>query len=331
MSLISPPHASNQEEFAFELALCSHLETTTEWVISRQLGAAVVHPGRRIIDICGVIPGSSFDTRSMITDERIPERAIAGPAGVGTSVRRSDAIDGSPQTTEAAIEQALAADFFTIEHQNGQEHIRQTTRYPTGWFDQIIGIENKPDLKRPGELTRQLQVDISLGLFDAVILATKTHVTRAHLNRIPDAVGVWQFDPDTADRTIIKQSTKLATGTPGIELGSDQSDHTEIHPVGSEKKARARRRVAERAYGKGWRNYPLPSCAHAETQPDGRPYCAEFNCVINPAQSCDTECPAYTHAEPPRCNSDGLRDERSPWHSDPPGVRHRQSGLDRFR
>jgi|APHM01.1.fsa_nt_gi hypothetical protein len=331
MSLISPPHASNQEEFAFELALCSHLETTTEWVISRQLGAAVVHPGRRIIDICGVIPGSSFDTRSMITDERIPERAIAGPAGVGTSVRRSDAIDGSPQTTEAAIEQALAADFFTIEHQNGQEHIRQTTRYPTGWFDQIIGIENKPDLKRPGELTRQLQVDISLGLFDAVILATKTHVTRAHLNRIPDAVGVWQFDPDTADRTIIKQSTKLATGTPGIELGSDQSDHTEIHPVSSEKKARARRRVAERAYGKGWRNYPLPSCAHAETQPDGRPYCAEFNCVINPAQSCDTECPAYTHAEPPRCNSDELRDERSPWHSDPPGVRHRQSGLDRFR
>jgi hypothetical protein len=331
MSLISPPHASNQEEFAFELALCSHLETTTEWVISRQLGAAVVHPGRRIIDICGVIPGSSFDTRSMITDERIPERAIAGPAGVGTSVRRSDAIDGSPQTTEAAIEQALAADFFTIEHQNGQEHIRQTTRYPTGWFDQIIAIENKPDLKRPGELTRQLQVDISLGLFDAVILATKTHVTRAHLNRIPDAVGVWQFDPDTADRTIIKQSTKLATGTPGIELGSDQSDHTEIHPVSSEKKARARRRVAERAYGKGWRNYPLPSCAHAETQPDGRPYCAEFNCVINPAQSCDTECPAYTHAEPPRCNSDGLRDERSPWHSDPPGVRHRQSGLDRFR
>jgi hypothetical protein len=331
MSLISPPHASNQEEFAFELALCSHLETTTEWVISRQLGAAVVHPGRRIIDICGVIPGSSFDTRSMITDERIPERAIAGPAGVGTSVRRSDAIDGSPQTTEAAIEQALAADFFTIEHQNGQEHIRQTTRYPTGWFDQIIGIENKPDLKRPGELTRQLQVDISLGVFDAVILATKTHVTRAHLNRIPDAVGVWQFDPDTADRTIIKQSTKLATGTPGIELGSDQSDHTEIHPVSSEKKARARRRVAERAYGKGWRNYPLPSCAHAETQPDGRPYCAEFNCVINPAQSCDTECPAYTHAEPPRCNSDGLRDERSPWHSDPPGVRHRQSGLDRFR
>lgn len=331
MSLISPPHASNQEEFAFELALCSHLETATEWVISRQLGAAVVHPGRRIIDICGVIPGSSFDTRSMITDERIPERAIAGPAGVGTSVRRSDAIDGSPQTTEAAIEQALAADFFTIEHQNGQEHIRQTTRYPTGWFDQIIGIENKPDLKRPGELTRQLQVDISLGLFDAVILATKTHVTRAHLNRIPDAVGVWQFDPDTADRTIIKQSTELATGTPGIELGSDQSDHTEIHPVSSEEKARARRRVAERAYGKGWRNYPLPSCAHAETQPDGRPYCAEFNCVINPAQSCDTECPAYTHAEPPRCNSDELRDERSPWHSDPPGVRHRQSGLDRFR
>jgi hypothetical protein len=123
-----------------------------------------VNPGRRIIDICGVVPGSSFDTRSMITDERIPERAIAGPAGVGTSVRRSDAVDASPQTTKAVIEQALAADFFTIEHHNGYEHIRQTTRYPTEWFDRIIGIENKPDLKRPGELTRQLQVDISLGL-----------------------------------------------------------------------------------------------------------------------------------------------------------------------
>ncbi|WP_394294973.1 DUF5787 family protein [Haloquadratum walsbyi] len=325
------PHASNQEEFAFELALCSYLETTTEWVLSRQLGAAAVNPGRRIIDICGVVPGSSFDTRSMITDERIPERAIAGPAGVGTSVRRSDAVDASPQTTKAVIEQALAADFFTIEHHNGYEHIRQTTRYPTEWFDRIIGIENKPDLKRPGELTRQLQVDISLGLFDAVILATKTHVTRAHLNRIPDAVGVWQFNPDTDNRTIIRQPAELATGTPGIELGSDQSDHTEIHPVSSKEKTRARRRIAERAYGKGWRNYTLPSCAHAETQPDGRPYCTEFDCVINPAQSCDTECPAHTHAEPPQYNKAKVRDARSPWNHDPPGARYRQSGLDRFK
>nr|WP_303704315.1 DUF5787 family protein [Haloquadratum walsbyi] len=299
--------------------------------MSRQLGAAVAHPGRRVIDICGVVPGSDFDTRSSITDTRIPERAVAGPAGVGTSVRRSNAIDGSPQTTEAAIEQAIAADFFTVENHSGHDHIRQTTRYPTEWFDRLIGIENKPDLTRPGDLTRQLRVDISLGLFNTVILATETHVTRAHLNRIPDAVGVWQFDSDTDDRTVIRQPAELKTETPGIELGSDHSDHTEVHPVSSKEKLRARRRIAERAYGKGWRNYTLPTCAHAETQPDGRPYCAKFDCVINPAQSCDTDCPEYTHAEPPDWDKNILRDTRSPWTHNPPGVRRRQSGLDRFR
>lgn len=80
-----------------------------------------------------------------------------------------------------------------------------------------------------------MRVDISLGLFNTVILATETHVTRAHLNRIPDAVGVWQFDSDTDDRTVIRQPAELKTETPGIELGSDHSDHTEVHPVSSKK------------------------------------------------------------------------------------------------
>jgi hypothetical protein len=318
-------------EFAFELALCSHLEATTEWIVSRQLGATVDRAGRRIVDVVGVIPGPAFDRRAEITDRSVPIRAIESDVGAGEAVPRNRVLtEMASETRDAVVDAAVDAGFFATARREGREYVRQTTRYPDEWFGRLIGIENKPDLGDPGALDRQLRTDVSLGLFDAVVLATESHVTRVHLNRIPAAVGVWQFDPETGTREEIRPPASLSPDEPGIELVAERPLRTDVRPVTAAGKARARRRIAERAYGKGWRTYDFPACAHAEATDDGRPYCAQFDRVVDPARTCGDDCDAFDPAEPPDVSTGTLRDERSTWRRDPSGVRRRQSGLDRF-
>ena len=323
--------ADAPREFAFELALCAHLEAATEWVLSRQLGAAVERSGRRIMDVVGVVPGPAFDDRARITAEAIPVRAVESDVGVGEAVARHRAVRESDRLHDVAVDAAVEVGFFETERRKAHEYVRQTTRYPDDWFDRLVGIENKPDLGDPGALGRQLRIDVSLGLFDSVILATESHVTRAHLNRIPSEVGVWRFDPETRSRDVIREPTPLPTDAPGVELVEERPLETEIEIVGADAKARARRRVAERAYGKGWRTYDAPACAHAEATDDGRPYCTQFDRVVDPTRACGTDCDAHDAAVAPAVDADALRDARTPWVANPPGVRRRQSGLDRFR
>ena len=322
--------ADTPREFAFELALCAHLEETTEWILGRQLGAAVDRSGRRIVDVVGVVPGPDFDDRARITDRTIPIRAIESDVGVGTSVPRNRTVRNSSELHDSVVDAAVDAGFFATERHDGREFIRQTARYPDSWFAGLVGIENKPDLGAPGDLARQLRTDVSLGLFEEVVLATESHVTRAHLNRIPEEVGVWRFDPETGRREEIREATALATGGPGVELVDERPLRTDVALVDSDGKARARTRVAERAYGKGWRTYDLPACAHAESTADGRPRCAEFERIVDPSRACGAACPARDPGTRPDVDADELRDERTPWRRDPPGVVRRQAGLDRF-
>ncbi|MGQ4556669.1 DUF5787 family protein [Halobellus sp. GM3] len=325
--------ADAPREFAFELELCSHLETATEWVLSRQLGATVDRAGRRIVDVVGVVPGPDFDERAEITERAIPKRAIESDVGVGEAVPRRRALDGdlTPEIRDGIVDAAVDVGFFETERRNGRGYVRQTTRYPERWFDRLVGIENKPDLADPGALSRQLRTDVSLGLFEEVVLATESHVTRAHLNRIPPAVGVWRFDPETGTRDVIREATPLRTDAPGIELVDERPLRTDVVPVSAESKARARRRIAERAYGKGWRTYGFPACVHAEATAEGLPYCARFDRVVDPSRACGSDCDARDPGDPPAVDSDALRGERTPWRPDPPGVARRQAGLDRFR
>ncbi|WP_336024295.1 DUF5787 family protein [Halobellus salinisoli] len=323
--------ADTPQEFAFELALCSHLEATTEWVLSRQLGAAVDRSGRRIVDVVGVVPGPAFDERARITDRTIPVRAIESDVGVGEAVSRYRALRDEWGLREPVLERAVEVGFFETERQSGREFLRRTTRYPDEWFAGLVGIENKPDLGDPGALSRQLRTDVSLGLFEEVILATESHVTRAHLNRIPREVGVWRFDPETGEKNVIREPTSLATDEPGVELVEEGALRTDVAVVDADEKARARRRIAERAYGKGWRTYDFPACVHATATPDGRPYCSRFDCVVEPSRRCGDDCSAYEEDTPPDVDTEGLRADRTAWKRDPPGVARRQSGLDRFR
>jgi hypothetical protein len=313
-------------EFGFELALCVHLERDGR-LVSRQLGGHV--HGRRVLDTVVVTPGPEFDERVALSAERIPTAAIESDVGPGQARYWKDAFDCHPDRAERAVELAVERGFFERERRGGRTYVRQTTRYPD-WVGSVTAIENKPDLGRPGDLEAQLRTDVSLALADEVVLATASYVTRAHLNRIPEEVGVWRFDPETGQREVVREATELATDEPGVELLESQPGRTEIRIVSATEKVRARRRLAERAYGKGWRSFDYPGCRQCTPDDDGLPYCAWKGRPVRASDECGSDCDGYDPAEPPTVDADALRAERTPWDPDPEGRARRQSGLDRF-
>ncbi|WP_459193387.1 DUF5787 family protein [Halosimplex sp. J119] len=337
------------QEFAFELALCAHLERPDR-IVARQLGAAI--HGGRVADVVCVDPGREFDRRAAITPQTIPPLAIESDVGPGTARPAADAFDCHPERARAIADRAVELGFFERERAGSTTAVRQTVRYPD-WFDSLVGIENKPDLDRPGDLRDQLRIDVSLGLFDRVVLATETYVTGAHLNRFPEEVGVWRFDPETGEREVVREAQPLATDGPGIELIDREAGRTNVRPVTVAEKRRQRRRIAERAYGKGWRTYDAPDCERwdasaadpAEYADAGLPWCEWKGGVVRPVVDCGPECPGYEPVEGERGDDEengaadegqqavdtaAIRARRSAWEPDPDGVARRQTGLDRF-
>jgi hypothetical protein len=319
-------------EFHFELALCAHLERERpESVVARQLGGGV--ESRRILDSVVVEPGDGFDRRRAITPERIPAPAIESDVGPGRSRYWKPAFDIHPERAEAVVERAVELGFFERERRNGRTYVRQTTRYPD-WVDRVVGVENKPDLDRPGDLRRQLRVDVSLGLLDEVWLATESYVTGAHLNRIPDAVGVWRFDPETGERETVREATVLDPDAAGVEVLEERPGRTDVAVVSPGAKARMRRRLAERAYGKGWRTYAMPACENAAAGDcagtSGLPYCAYKGRFVDAASECGPDCGGYRPADAPETDPERERARRTPWDPDPDGLAREQARLGQF-
>ena len=313
-------------EFAFELSLCARLERADR-LVARQLGTSV--HGRRVMDVVCVEPGPDFAERAAITPETVPPAAIESDVGPGRARYWKTAFDGHPDYAAEAVEAAVDCGFFERERRGGREYVRQTTRYPEDWFGELLGIENKPDLDRPGDLETQLLTDVHLALLDRVVLATASHVTGAHLNRIPDAVGVWEFDPESGERAVVREPAPLPVEEPGVEILERGQARTEMRVADAAAKARARRRVAERAYGKGWRPEP-PACARVDPDGDGLPYCPWKGRVVDPGRDCGPGCGGHEPAEPPEVDREGLRAARTPWEPDPAGRQRRQSRLDRY-
>ncbi len=314
-------------EFAFEVALCGALEDG-ERLVARQLGTGV--RARRVMDVVLVEPGPAFDDRAAITPETIPAAAVESEVGPGQARYWKGAFDCHPETAREAVERAVEIGFFERERRGGRTHLRQTVRYPDDWFGRLVGIENKPDLGRPGDLETQLRMDVSLGLLDEVVLATASHVTGAHLNRIPDAVGVWEVDPETGERTVVRDARQLPTTEPGVEILDQLPGRTDVHIASQAEQARQRRRLAERAYGKGWRTYEMPACATVEPSDDGLPICPWAGGVVRPSVDCGPDCAGHEPDEAPDVDVAGLREAGSAWVATPEGRRRSQSGLDRF-
>ena len=310
-------------EFGFELALCAALEGG-ERLVSRQLGGHI--HGRRILDT--VVVEGDIPSRAAITPERIPTAAIEADVGTGRARYWKDAFDCHPDRAERARSLAVERGFFERERRGGRTYVRQTARYPD-WFGRLVGVENKPDLGDPGDLRTQLRKDVSLALVDRVVLATESYVTRAHRNRIPDAVGIWRFDPESGEREVVRDPASLAAHESGLELLDTHPGRTDVRVASAAAKARQRRRMAERAYGKGWRPDDLPACAEAAVRDGGLPHCEWKGRVVDP-RNCGPDCPGHDPADPPDLDGDAERDARSPWVADPEGRARRQTGLDRF-
>ncbi|WP_331235669.1 DUF5787 family protein [Natronorarus salvus] len=314
-------------EYAFELALCARLEDG-ERIVSRQLGGAVRAPGNRILDVVCVEPGPEFSDRAAITPETIPPLAIEAGIGVGRARDPHGLIDAHPEFAREAVDEAVDVGFFERERRDGRDLVRQTARYPD-WFGAITAIENKPDLAAPGDLERQLRTDVSLGLVDRVILATESYVTRAHLNRLPEEVGVWRVQGGIE---VIREPTRLTPAEPGIEILDREPLRTDVAVVSASEKAKKRRRIGERAYGKGWRP-ALPACANvgvgSVAGSGGLPHCTYYDEVVNPA-GCGPDCPGYEEGAVPEFDAAAEREANSPWVAEPDGRVRRQVGLDRF-
>jgi hypothetical protein len=317
-------------EFAFELAVCAALEAESDGIVARQLGTH-----SRIVDVVAIDPGPAFEARTEITAEAIPGPAIESDVGVGSARRPTAAIDTAPNRAEAVADRAVEIGFFEAERRGGRRYVRQAARYPD-WIGGLRAIENKPDLGRPGDLERQLRKDVSLSLFDEVVLVTASYVTGAHLNRIPEAVGVRRFDAETGTFETIREPSQLSTDETGIAIVDEHPARVDIEPIEGEAKAHLRRRLAERAYGKGWRPDSLPGCEHAAARgpsfspKEELPYCAWKCRFVDPARECGPDCSGYSSADPPNSDPVARRDRQTPWKADPDGVTRQQTGLDRF-
>ncbi len=317
-------------EFAFELAVCAAMETESDGVVARQLGTH-----SRIVDVVEIRPGPAFEARTEITPEAIPAAAIESDVGVGRARRPANAIDAPPERAETIADRAVEIGFFEAERRGGRRYVRQTVRYPD-WIGGLCAVENKPDLGRPGDLEGQLRKDVSLSLFDEVVLVTASYVTGAHLNRLPEAVGVRRFDVEAGTFETIREPRRLRTDESGIAILGESPARTDVEPVTATEKARLRRRIAERAYGKGWRPRELPGCSRAAAEgtafgaSDALPYCSWKGRFVNPARECGSNCPEYSPSDPPDDDPTRFRDRRTPWKADPGGVKRRQTGLHRF-
>ncbi|MFB6071423.1 MAG: DUF5787 family protein [Halobacterium sp.] len=324
-------------EFGFELRLCARLEAGgvpglgDAGVVARQLGTSVHAAGGRIVDAVCVLPGPAFADRTALASETIPPAVLDADLPVGEYERVTRVFDGPPERARALAERGADAGFLDVTRRGGQQVVRQAARYPD-WVGGLVGVENKPDLGRPGDLRLQMRHDASLGVLDYAVVATESHVTGAHLNRLPDAVGVWRVDfADENPIAVVREPRKLDAAGPGLEVLEEHPARTDVRPVTAAEKARQRRRVAERAYGKGWRTFDFPACAAASTGDAATPlpYCEYFDRVVDPAAECGADCPGFDAADGPDVDLDAERERRTPWRSDA-GGRRRQSGLDQF-
>jgi len=317
-------------EGAFELQLCAHMERVRTAVVARQIGASPLRDRRRIIDIVSVAPGPAFEVRSQIGPAAIPEELIRAEIPTGRAVPAGQCLSIDPPYRETVLEAGAAAGYIECDRRAGRTYIRRTVAYPSDWFGPILAIENKPDLNRPGALTDQLRFDLSLAVADRVVIATASSVTGAHLNRIPAAVGVWEFEPAAGALTVHREPDALPVATPAMVPTDQQSDHTKLRPVTVEQKQRLRRQIAERAYGRGWRRFPLVGCAHFHLDDAAAPRCTELERPIDPTHTCGTHCPYFTEASPPTDIRGQVRAQRTPWEPDVDGFAREQSRIGEF-
>lgn len=218
-----------------------------------------------------------------------------------------------------AIHEADDRGIIETRRRSRKIELRRKWPYPD-WVKRIVAIEHKPDLTASAAdaLAQQLEFDVALSLADEVWLATQTtSETRepALFESMPVEVGIIALDPETLASSILWHPRTLSADRPGTRIlerptggAHDQSAAT-FDVVDPAEKASMRRRIAERAYERGWRSaldHMRTDCRHFALAADTVTH--EPRCIAKGRPQRAAECHGDCHAfepEPPQWRTQG--------------------------
>ncbi|MFW5911393.1 MAG: DUF5787 family protein [Halolamina sp.] len=210
-----------------------------------------------------------------------------------------------------AIHRGAARGLFEKRKNGNRIEIRRIRPYPD-WVRRIVAIENKPDLdaSAAAALSGQLEHDVETALADEVWLATGRtgdRIEPALLRHFPVEAGVLTFDFDADgpdDRPCVDGDAAAVDWLPSKLDPTGPCD--QFDPA---EKARRRRLIAERAFGKGWRSFTetmRPDCKWFDVERVGRglvPVCGAKGRCQNESE-CGSRCRSF-EPEPPQWRTNG--------------------------
>jgi hypothetical protein len=207
-----------------------------------------------------------------------------------------------------AIHRAAARGLVEKRKNGNRIEIRRKRPYPD-WVNRIVAVENKPDLdaSAAAALSDQLEHDVGTALADEVWLATGRtgeRVEPALLRQFPVEAGVLTFDLTDEDSATVDADAASVDWLPSTLDTTAPSGRFD-----AAEKARRRRWIAERAYGKGWRSFTettRPDCRWFDVARAGRgmvPVCgAKGRCQTE--AECGSRCGSF-EPEPPQWRTNG--------------------------
>jgi len=311
------PTPATDSEFSFELLVCRWAELgwppangdapgsdDTPVIVSRQLGTKKRRWDTIVIecDPEGLVARREFGDRT-IDGDLLP---VVRHAPAEWAYYRDALPDpGYPwRYVREAIHRAAARGLVEKRKNGNRIEIRRKRPYPE-WVSRIIAIENKPDLdaSAAAALSDQLEHDVDTALADEVWLATGRtgeRVEPALLRQFPVEAGVLTFDFSAGTHVDAATVDWLPSALDPTSDG-ERFDGAE--------KARRRRLIAERAYGKGWRSFTettRPDCRWFELERAGRgvvPTCAAKGRCQHETE-CSSRCGSF-EPEPPQWRTNG--------------------------
>jgi len=308
-------------EFSFELLVCRWAELA--WrpegedvpvLVSRQLGTQKRRWDTIVIecDPAGLAARREFGDRT-IDGDLLP---VVRHAPADWAYYR-DALPhpGYPwRYVREAIHRGAARGLIDKRKRGNRIEIRRKRPYPD-WVRRIVAIENKPDLdaSAAAALSEQLEHDVETALADEVWLATGrtgARVEPALLRKFPVEAGVLTLDFAGADEASVDAPPEVDADAATVDwLPSTLDSAAPSERFDAEEKARRRRLIAERAYGKGWRAVTetmRPDCRYFDVARVGRgtvPTCRAKGRCQSEAE-CGRRCDSF-EPEPPQWRTKG--------------------------
>jgi len=296
-------------EFGFELRVCAWAEAHWEpaasdsrVLVARQLGTQRRRWDTVVVeaDPAGLRERAAFGAREL--DPELRSLAERAPAE-WTYYRDALPDPGYPwRYVREAIHRASARGVLDERKRGNRIEIRRIAPYPE-WVRRVVAVENKPDLDASAAraLSDQLERDVALSLADEVWVATEADATSALVAEMPVSAGVLTVAED-ADVSVAWHPRSLDPDGTGVRV-TEHGDPTTFEYVSPAEKRETRARIAERAYGRGWRSYVETMRADCRTfdlarGPDGYvPYCHAKGREQTAAE-CSGSCASFA-PEPP--------------------------------